>query len=170
MRTNKLTIFLTAASLLTAAIGLIFRVIDIGGEASDEVIEIAFGTGGILGLYLLISNGTIMNTIYWRLILRFLVVTLVGVVFKIMHYAYADLILTVGLSSMALTYLVRFIKKDKKARLDFFKLLWVVSASISCILIILHYIPRDYAILSTIIFWITVVDFALMELTGKINN
>jgi len=67
-----------------------------------------------------------------------IVILVVGMLFKIQHWPYANLILVIAFSTLALSYPFRFIKKQEKKFLDYTKLILVVFWSISGIFIILH--------------------------------
>ena len=82
---------------------------------------------------------------------------------KILHLSQANIIITIALSSIALTYFIRFSKKNKKTHLDILKLFWVLTTCIISDFIFLHLISKDYVIISRSLFCITLIDFCLIE-------
>ncbi len=67
-----------------------------------------------------------------------IVILAVGMLFKIQHWPYANLIVVSAFSTLALSYPFRFIKKQEKKFIDYTKLILVVFWSISGIFAILH--------------------------------
>src|SRR5689334_17340531 len=108
---NKKIILVIGLCLLVSLSGIIITTIDNSVEWGYRMINIGVGVGQLLGLMMMISNGTIMGTLYWKFIIAFLVLTLFGAILKIMHYSYADQSLLAGCLGVAVTYLIRFIAK-----------------------------------------------------------
>ena len=63
----------------------------------------------------------------------------IGILFKVHHYPYANLIVVFGFSSIAILYLLRFLYKKPKKLIDFLKLLLVLFWTINGILSLLHF-------------------------------
>ncbi|WP_323787469.1 GldL-related protein [Psychroserpens sp.] len=64
--------------------------------------------------------------------LRFALITLIfGALFKIMHWPYSNLLMSIGSCAILILYTIRFIYKKEKVRIDYIKLglvvLWVIS-------------------------------------------
>ncbi len=70
-------------------------------------------------------------------------VLIIGILFKIMHWPYGNIIITVAFSSISILYIFRFLNKTNKKWLDYAKLLLVVSFSIRGIFVILHLPFKD---------------------------
>lgn len=117
----------------------------------------------LLGLYLLFSNSSIRRSIFGRIINICIAVLIVGIWMKIIHLSAANIVVTMAISSIGVTYSLRFIDKKNKNHLDFLKVSWVLSTCIIAILIFLHLIPKDYSLISRIIFFITLIDYCLIE-------
>jgi len=130
--------------LLCSLVGLVLMVVDESTEWGYIMFDAGLIFGQLLGLVMMIQNGTIIGTIYFRVIVAFLAIILFGVLLKILHYDYADQSVLLGSLGIAASYLVRFFAKKEKGHLDFLKLLWVLSAYVGGELIALHFIPRDF--------------------------
>lgn len=70
-------------------------------------------------------------------------VLILGFLFKIMHWPYGNLIITVSFILISILYFFRFFNKSKKILLDYAKLLLVFSFSIRGIIITLHLPFKD---------------------------
>ena len=154
----KIIVILSIISLTT----LLYNTIKYN-EIIDYITVFSTNILSLLGLYLLFSNSSIRKTIFWRIINICIAILLVGAWMKIIHLSMANTIITIAISSIGLTYLMRFIKKNDKTHLDFLKACWILSTCIIANLIFLHLIPKDYTIISRTIFCITLTDFCLIE-------
>jgi hypothetical protein len=79
--------------------------------------RLAIKYGQLVGLWLLVQNGTILGTIYARIMLFLGGLLLLGAAFKILHWIGANVLLVVALAGIALTYSLRFFASGKKAGL-----------------------------------------------------
>lgn len=132
-------------------------------EIIDYVYVYSTNIFSLLGLYLLFYNSSIRQTIFWRILNVCIAILLVGAWMKIIHLPTADIVVTIALSSISITYIMRFIKKEKKSHLDILKLFWILSAFIIANLIFLHIVTKDFIIISRTLFCITLLDFCLIE-------
>src|SRR5690349_4771209 len=103
---NKKIILVIGLCLLVSLSGLVITTIDNSVEWGYRMITIGLGVGQLLGLMMMISNGTIMGTLHWKIVVAFLALTLFGALLKILHYSYADQSLLAGCLGVATTYLV----------------------------------------------------------------
>ncbi len=87
--------------------------------------------------------------------------------FKILHWKFQgldiNLLITAGLLGIVITYFISFLNKPIKKRLDFLKLAWVLARYTFGILIFLHIIKRDYQIITSIIIWLVILDYLIIE-------
>lgn len=157
---------------ITILLGLFFIIIVLGltmimfypeNSFSYTIFNIGILAGQFSGLYLLIRNGTITQTIYWKIILFCFGVTTIGAMFKIMHWPLGNIFFISGFLIIAITYLIRFRNKKVKARLDILKLLWVLTTFILASLIILHLISQPFSYIGVGLLWITIIDFIVSE-------
>lgn len=160
---NKLLIILLGICflLLTAAMALDYA--NTALEGAMLLHRIGSYGGLLIGSYLLISNGSTKNTwVFWVLMFQVGIFG-IGMLFKIMHWPNANEFLLGAGGSIFITYLIAFILKKKKGRLDILKLLWVFTATVGALLVIFHIIPREYVYVRDVLFWIMVTDFVLTE-------
>lgn len=91
------------------------------------------------------SNNKHQNKIL-RVPLRITISILIfGILFKIMHWPYANIIIVSAFSLIAVFYLIRFLYKEGKTSLDVIKLTLILSWSFNGITVILH-LPNYTAI------------------------
>ncbi|MCF8296312.1 MAG: hypothetical protein K9J13_02105 [Saprospiraceae bacterium] len=90
-------------------------------------------------------------------------ILLIGILFKIQHYPYADWIVSIAFTSISVLYIFRFVNKKKKTLLNILKLVLVVSWSINGIFTLLH-LPFGYifGLISSVSFiaWFWLEGFA----------
>ncbi|WP_298539517.1 hypothetical protein [uncultured Aquimarina sp.] len=119
------------------------------------------------GMFLLLSNGTFLKTIYSRIVMGLLAVVLIGSAFKIMHWPFGNPILVGGCIGIVISYLIHFLKKPIKKRIDYLKMVWVIVLYIGAALRLYHIIPRDYRILTTVLMILALMDYMLPKIKNK---
>jgi hypothetical protein len=149
--------------LLVAGVGKLLTYTPTNTDMGTTLLTWGLGLGQLLSLVLLVSNGTILGTVYAKIILPLYGLLLVGVVFKISHLPWANELLWGALGGIALTYSIRFGHKPQKSRLDLLKLLWVLACCGSALLILLHLAPREAAYVAPMLLWLAVLDFLNSE-------
>lgn len=128
---------------------------------SGMLISLLFGT------ILLIRNGSIIRTNYWRIIKFCISIALVGYILLILHIAGARLVISISFISMAVVYSVRFLNKVQKKGLDVLKFLWIISAMICSTLVILKLIPAQFNFIPYGLFWLTIITFVIQRVQSK---
>lgn len=149
--------------LLAAGTGKLLTYTPAGATTGTMLLTWGIGLGQLLSAGLLVTNGTILGTVYAKIILPLYGLLLVGTVFKISHYPWGDELLWGSLAGIALTYSIRFARKPQKGRLDLLKLLWVLALCGSALLILLHLAPREAAYVAPMLLWLAVLDFLNLE-------
>lgn len=152
-----------ALSLLVAVAGKFLISTPESSEIGAQLLTYGLQLGQLLALVLLVNSGTIIGTGYFRLILLLCGVALVGGLFKIMHYPGADVLLVASLVGIALTYALRFARKPYRGQLDILKLLLVLVACGSAVLLLLHLVPREARYVAPGLLWLTVLDFLYLK-------
>ena len=104
-----------------------------------------------------------MGTWYFRLGLLLGSLLLVGALFKLLHWAGADVLLLVSLGGLALTYAMRFARKQAKSQFDVLKLVLVLGSCGSTLLLLLHLAPREVRYLPPCLLALAVLDFLYVE-------
>lgn len=156
--------------LLCSLVGLILIVVDESTEWGYIIFDKGLSMAQLFGLVVVVRSGTIIETVYFRVIVAFVAIILFGALLKILHYNYADQSFLFGFLGIAATYLVRFFAKKEKGHLDVLKLLWVLSASLGAILIMLHLVPREFKYLIMGTFWLLLLDFIWLEFRTRSSN
>lgn len=149
----------------TALIGLCLLVVSVGLALSfsqstealgESLVNTGLTVGSLTGVAMLIHAGTFRRTVYWRAVLLLVSAFLVGTMFKIMHWAFANLLLGSSLGLVALIYGAWFFQKRRKSLLDVLKMLAVSVACGSRLNTLLHLTPYDFSLLSTLLVWLCI--------------
>lgn len=95
-------------------------------------------------------------------------IVLIGALFKIQHYPYANELIVIGWLGIMLIYGFSFINKPVKKLLDFLKLAWVLTAIPKIPLRILHYpYYDDLAVISLILMSLALLLFFWKEIKAR---
>ena len=133
-----------------------FELIETGSIIESFCLNVAYVAGWVL----MLSNGTFIGTIYFKITQGLMSIIIIGALLKIMHYTlYADYLIVFGLVGILIVYSISFHKKPIKKRLDYLKLTWVILLLSSTVLIFLHVLSMDYRLVADIVFWILLLDF-----------
>lgn len=136
-------------------------------ENSDFLFRIGLWLIEVPGMFLLLSNGTFLKTKYSRIVMGLFAFMLIGTAFMIMHWPYGNSLLVVGCIGIVISYLVHFLKKPIKKRLDYIKLAWVSVLYIGAILRLYHLITVEYRILTTVLMILALMDYMLPRIKNK---
>jgi hypothetical protein len=167
---NKTTLFLIGTLLLVGILGFVLP-----GDSPNKVTQFGLGAAHLIALYMLINNGTLRSTWFWFLILGCVLLALLGAMFKIMHWPYANMMLLAGLCSIGLAYLASFLRKPSKGIFDVLKLIWVWLNYGSMLLFLYRAITASVyywtSIVSILLFWALVIHFSIQVFAGtEIEN
>lgn len=164
---NKTLLIIIGVSVVAILSGLILLLISPQNDLSLMLIDSGMLISLLFGLILLIRNGSITSTNYWRILKFCISIALVGSILLILHIAGARILLSVSFLAMAITYSVRFFNKLHKNHLDILKFLWFITAMISAILIILKLIPTQLNLIPYGLFWLTIMVFIVQGVQSK---
>ncbi len=165
MRNNILLFFVviaTAATLLGFAMMSFINALENG----TKLAEIGLATVSLVGFFLLFLNGTFIDSIYFKRMKGVMAIVIVGALLKILHLKFANELISIGIFGIIIIYFFSFLNKPIKRRLDYLKLAWVIVSYTGALLVILHYINRDYQILSSAIMWLAIIEYVRIE-SGK---
>lgn len=149
--------------LLAAGVGKLLAYLPAHAASANPLLTWGLGLGQLLGVVLLVANGTILGTVYAKLLLPLCGLLLASVVFKISHLPWASEMLWGSLGGIALTYSIWFGRKPQKDRLDVLKLLWALASCGSALLILLYRAPREVAYVAPMLLWLAVLNFLASE-------
>ncbi|MBK7856901.1 MAG: hypothetical protein IPJ79_20225 [Bacteroidetes bacterium] len=166
VRQNKSTLITICVLLIVGLIGELTNTYYFHNAMFDTIVGIASSIGQLWGIILLIKDGPLLKTRpYFQLILFFFGITIIGSLFKIQHWPWAGIMLTIGLLGIATIYAIRFLKKQNKKRLDILKFLWVTVIYIGATLRIQHWpYGHELLILQSILLVILFVDFSYQHI------
>jgi hypothetical protein len=117
-----------------------------------------FAIGNIVSIIFLVKNGSIIGTIYFKLIAVFIAAYAIGALLKLRHWPLADEIILFSISGVCITYLVRFLKKQSKTLPDILKLTWLLSASVLTYLLYIRWVDQVWVFIPTLVLWFAVVE------------
>lgn len=165
---NSSALILIGIAIIFILIGLISMIINQENYVpANLILNTGLIGGQLVGLVLLVNHGTIMNTLYWRIISFGIGILIIGTLFKIMHWTGYPIIYLTSIALITITYSVRFVNKREKKRLDILKFLWVIIGYSTTAMILLNWISYEYSIVGQILFWLTLADFVITGLKNK---
>lgn len=164
---NKTALILIGIMIIAMIVGWIMSILLPENYLANIILNFGLIVGQLLGLIMLVHNGTISTTIYWKIIKFCIGVAMIGAMFKIQHWVGANIILTTSFICIAITYSVRFFRKTKKEHLDILKFLWIVTAYICSALILQHLIPSEIMTIAFLLFWLTIIVFTIQGFKDK---
>lgn len=164
---NKHLLILILIAFMIFLFGLI---INLSGDAAFGSVWVSLGLSfvNLLGINLLVKNGTLRKTTYFKLISVFIGLLIFGAMFKVMHWPGASIILIISLIGIPLIYTIHFLKKTIKNILDFLKLAWVLTPYIAVLFVIMNWGPKELTYLSNIIMLFSIIHFALICIKNKV--
>lgn len=105
----------------------------------------------VFWFWVLFKNSSIRKTFYFKIMLFFLALLMIGLLFKLEHLPGGSTLITTSVLGLSITYLLRTFKKKERLLLDWLKLSWVIAISIISLGIMEHFIHREYALLSNVL-------------------
>lgn len=112
-------------------------------------------------LWILFKSSTIRKTFYFRIMLVFLAILMLGLLFKLEHLPGASMLMSTSILGLMITYLIRTFNKKKKVLLDWLKLSWFIAVAFISLGILEHLISPEYGIISTVLFLTMIGVFCL---------
>jgi hypothetical protein len=121
-----------------------------------------------LAVALLLQNGTFGKTAFFKISLFAAGLFVIGSLFRVMHWPGAKELLVSSVAFILGTYEFHFAKKSSKHRLDWLKLLWVLTRVAGTVLTVLHQpYGREVLYLSHAVLTLALLDFVYI---GNKNN
>lgn len=163
---NKIFLLLISIGLLITLSG-IFILMLTNFESGTLLFSTGLSIVNLLGFILILKNSTLRKTIYFNIISILISITIIGAMFKIMHWPGSSVLLMVALLGIVIVYIVRFINKPKKETLDILKLAWVITTNLSSLSVSLHWLPKETTYIPNLIMLATTIYFAFMCFKNK---
>ena len=117
----------------------------------------------LLAIVGIIKDGTTIRTIHFRFIQIGAALYIVGLMFKVMHWPFAMEIGAVALSLGMFSYVVGFMNKKSKTKLDVLKVCWVIAFASSSFVVLNHLMKREVVIVSELLAWFLILFYLLDE-------
>ena len=117
---------------------------------------------------MLVLNGNVLKTIYFKLILLSMMIVIIGETFLILHWPGTFLLLITGSVLVISIYSTRFYFKKEKTRLDILKLSWVLTTYTAVLLIVLNYLPKETGFICELLFWALIIDYVVSSGKTKV--
>ncbi len=163
MKTNNLPyITIIGIGLIIALVGFLTSQLTDNYDAENWT-YIGLWISELTGFFMLLLNGTFIKSKYFRILKGVIAIIIIGALFRILHWEYNRLIMTIGFIGIMLTYFFSFLNKPIKKRLDYLKLVWVIVAYTNAIFTYLHIIGDEYQVLSSAIMWLAIIDYMKTE-------
>jgi hypothetical protein len=123
-----------------------------------------------IGLILLVTNGTLLQTSYWKIIVACCVMVVVSLLLKIIHSPLGHELFVASSIVIVLVYTVRFLQKKQKNLLDWLKYFWICSWLLSGAATNMGFPFEAIDIIGMILFWVTVFVFISVRLKSIGEN
>ena len=124
-----------------------------------------------IGIIMMLINGTFWGSRHFKIARVVIVVVLLGMTMKIMHYTGADEVLVISLSLLWALYFIHFLSKKSKSVLDYLKVIMLLLFISLGILSALHLISWEtkyfMGIANIIVFWTTFIVFLTLGYRAK---
>ncbi|MFL5729538.1 MAG: GldL-related protein [Cytophagaceae bacterium] len=112
----------------------------------------------IAGIFFLLKNGTFLHSTYFRWISACFSITILGALFKIMHWPFSGPMLIISMAGIPIIYGLHFYTKPIKETLDYVKLIWVLLFFLLRLAYMMHwYQNQDLLLVSSILFFLILV-------------
>jgi hypothetical protein len=125
----------------------------------ETILSIINFTGA---LYLL-QNGQFFRTKYFKIASLFIAAYIIGILFKIIHFVFANELVTISSVAILLLYAKYFTTKPVKNKLEYLKLAWVVSTFSVGLVNLFHLSVLDLYIIPPVIMTFIVLEFFRKE-------
>jgi len=160
---NRITlqVFLLATLLVIA--GLILRYFEIGLRFIDGIDLYGNIVMRCSGIYLLYDTRGVTHAKFWYAIAIAIVVLVLGMLIKIMHWPGANQMIMIGSGSVIVVYGIRFFQKSEKNHLDVLKLLFVWVSFGYFLLLAFHIHTEIPIIASPILLVLCVFDYMYIQ-------
>lgn len=156
---NRLLLAIVVLLLLSAAISLLLPTLPFETEVPITIAE-------IIGLIIMLINGTFKKSVFYKFFTASLFVLLLGVLLKVLHLNGADQLMALPYLVIPVVYTLYFIRKKSKDHLSIMKWLAVIFFFLPVSLSDFRLISDDAAsplfLTSHIIFWIAFADFLVI--------
>lgn len=153
-------------SLIAIICGLLLFFIPIFENHGIFIMTLGQTVAEWTGLILLVLNGTVMKTKYWKYIIAGGLLLVISALFIILHLPWGRELMFAGLVFIELTYTVRFIQRRYASLFDWMKYIWTGAWYSATIFIVFMNWSEGWWLVSDALFWITITIF----LTGRLNH
>ncbi len=132
----------------------------------DSLQRIISAFGRLAAIIFLVKEGSfIKSKILITIQGIFIFIFLVGMLFKILHWEGADLLLMIGLIGIPVVYLIHFLRKKNKGITDYLKAVWLGVFSTGLLFTILHWPYANLLIQIQAILFLTLFVMYVVILT-----
>jgi len=147
---NRIALIVIGALLIVSAFQQIFCF-------DNKLLLLSYSLAEIMALIMMLANGTFSDRSYFNAAYALIGMTILGAMFKILHWTGADQLLILCPAALVILYVIHFITKPAKDVQDILKLLTAVSYPAVAIPVAMHWIDDSWTlrITSVSIFWVT---------------
>lgn len=127
------------------------------------MLEIILSIINFTGALYLLQSGQFFKTKYFKIASLFIAVYIIGILFKITHFVFANELITISSFAILLLYAKYFTTKPVKNRLEYLKLAWVMSTFGISLIRVLHLTRLDLHIIPPVIMTFIILEFFRKE-------
>lgn len=164
---NKLLLPFIGANILIAYI--LFPLIYLYPDLA--VIENSFVICSTIAKYsaivFLITNGSLLKSVFMYLIGICLIGFFIGYIFKILHWEASDLLILYSSIAISILYLLRFLIKKNKVTADYLKGVFGIFFPISYVFAYFHWIGYEPIIFLDLVLFVTVLFSIYVKASSK---
>lgn len=167
MISNRISLYMVAACFLVALTGgsMLFNPALAG--IGYSLISKGVGFATLFSVMLLLRNGTLLSSRYFKIIQGAIAILLAGALMKILHIASANMVIMIACAAVIIVYTAWFFSKKKKTLLDILKVLWVLVFLTGVDFRINHWLYADVLYYTAdILLLLTLVSFGWTEFRG----
>jgi len=159
---NRIALIVVIALLILSGLKQVF-------DFENRLLDLSYALAEIIALIIMLANGTFSDRKYFNLAYALIGATLVGAMFKVLHYQGADQLLTFCPAALVILYVIHFATKPVKGVLDILKLLTAISFPAIAVPVAMHWVEDSWTLrlTSAAIFWITFVWFLVDGIQKK---
>jgi hypothetical protein len=156
---EKVLLLIAVLGLVAVCIGYMIDFFTGGDKIGEYIASGGEGIAEVAVLILLIQNGTLMSTSYWKPLLVSGLVVLTSFVMTMLHVPYSMELWFLGIIAIESLYTIRFIRKASTPVLDWFKYSWICSRCVFSTAVFFHVLEKEYELIPVIVFWLTLALF-----------
>lgn len=165
---TQILILIIGLSILIGTIG--FTISQFPNNINHIAVQMysyGFIIGLASGLIMLLINGTLIKTRYFKFILVLMGSVLIGVLLFLFSSLYGRVFILIGMIGIQIIYFASFLNKPTKKILDYLKVIWVLLSCTISLCTIFDLIEQQYSLITNFLLWFIILFFIIIEIKNK---